>query len=161
LDVGKFYKAVLSSYTLAVAVFVPVSGWMADRFGTRRVFSNAVALFTLGSLLCGLSTDIHMLVACRVLQGFGGAMMVPALIGPMLDPVIGGFIVHYLHWRSIFFVNFPIGLIGLYLIYRNLPDYRAEKSTPLDWVGLVMFSSGVALLSYVLEVFGEHMLGNY
>ena len=70
-------KAVLSSYTLSLAVFVPVSGWLADRFGTRRVFAAAIALFTLGSLLCGLSTDIHMLVACRVLQGMGGAMMVP------------------------------------------------------------------------------------
>ena len=111
-------KAVLSSYTLSVAVYVPVSGWMADRFGTRRVFASAIALFTLGSLLCGISNDIHILVACRVLQGLGGAMMVPvgrltmvrtfpkselvramsfvaipSLIGPMLGPVAGGLIV--------------------------------------------------------------------
>lgn len=176
-------KAVLSSYTLSVAVFVPVSGWLADRFGTRRVFATAIALFTLGSLLCGLSTDIHTLVACRILQGMGGAMMVPvgrltmvrtfpkgelvramsfvaipSLIGPMLGPVAGGFIVHYLHWRAIFFVNLPIGLLGLYLVWRHLPDYRSERSDPLDWIGLVLFSAGIALLSYVLEVFGEHTL---
>lgn len=177
-------KAVMSSYTLSVAVFVPISGWLADRYGTRRVFSMAIAVFTLGSVLCGISSDIHMLVACRVLQGLGGAMMVPvgrltmvrtfprselvramsfvaipSLIGPMLGPVAGGFIVHYLNWRAIFFVNLPIGLIGLYLVYRHLPDYHAERSDSLDWVGLVLFSSGVALLSYVLEVFGEHALG--
>ena len=176
-------KAVLSSYTLSVAVFVPISGWLADRYGTRRVFSIAIALFTLGSLLCGLSSDIHVLVACRILQGLGGAMMVPvgrltmvrtfpkgdlvramsfvaipSLIGPMLGPVAGGVIVHYLHWRAIFFVNLPIGLLGLYLVWRHLPDYRAERTDPLDWVGLVLFSSGIALLSYVLEVFGEHTL---
>jgi EmrB/QacA subfamily drug resistance transporter len=175
-------KAVLSSYTLSLAVFIPISGWMADRFGTRRVFASAIGLFTLGSLLCGLSTNIHVLVACRVLQGCGGAMMVPvgrltivrtfakfelvramsfvaipALIGPMLGPIAGGLIVGYFHWRVIFFVNLPIGLAGLFLVYLHLPDYR-EKSDPLDLVGLILFGSGVALLSYVLEVFGEHTL---
>ena len=179
-------KAVLSSYTLSVAVFVPVSGWLADRFGTRRIFSTAIALFTLGSLLCGLSTNIHMLVASRIVQGLGGAMMVPvgrltmvrtfakselvqamtfvaipALIGPMLGPVAGGFIVHYLHWRVIFFVNLPIGLFGLYMVYQHLPDYRSTDWKPLDTVGLVLFSSGIALLSYVLEVFGEHSLSSW
>jgi len=176
-------KAVLSSYTLSLAVFIPISGWMADRFGTRRVFSSAIGLFTLGSLLCGLSTNIHVLVACRILQGLGGAMMlpvgrltmvrtfakseliramtfvaIPGLIGPMLGPVAGGFIVGYFHWRVIFFVNLPIGLAGLYMIYRHLPDYREEFSPPLDTLGLVLFGAGVALLSYVLEVFGEHSL---
>jgi EmrB/QacA subfamily drug resistance transporter len=175
-------KAVLSSYTLSLAVFIPISGWMADRFGTRRVFASAIGLFTLGSFLCGISSNIHILVACRVLQGCGGAMMVPVgrltivrtfakseliramsfvaipgLIGPMLGPIAGGLIVGYFHWRLIFFVNIPIGLIGLYMVYRHLPDYR-EKVPPLDVVGLVLFGSGIALLSYVLEVFGEHTL---
>jgi len=175
-------KAVLSSYTLSLAVFIPISGWMADRFGTRRVFASAIGLFTLGSFLCGISSNIHLLVACRVLQGCGGAMMVPVgrltmvrtfakselvramsfvaipgLIGPMLGPIAGGLIVGYFHWRVIFFVNLPIGLIGLCLVYLHLPDYR-EKSDPLDVVGLVLFGSGIALLSYVLEVFGEHTL---
>jgi EmrB/QacA subfamily drug resistance transporter len=175
-------KAVLSSYTLSLAVFIPISGWMADRFGTRRVFASAIGLFTLGSFLCGISNNIHLLVACRVLQGCGGAMMVPVgrltmvrtfakselvramsfvaipgLIGPMLGPIAGGMIVGYFHWRVIFFVNLPIGIIGLWLVYLHLPDYR-EKSNPLDFTGLILFGSGIALLSYVLEVFGEHTL---
>jgi EmrB/QacA subfamily drug resistance transporter len=175
-------KAVLSSYTLSLAVFIPISGWMADRYGTRRVFASAIGLFTLGSFLCGISSDIHLLVACRVLQGCGGAMMVPVgrltmvrtfpkseliramsfvaipgLIGPMLGPIAGGLIVGYFHWRVIFFVNLPIGLIGLCMVYLHLPDYR-EKSDPLDIVGLILFGSGIALLSYVLEIFGEHTL---
>ena len=176
-------KAVLASYTLSLAVFIPISGWMADRFGTRRVFASAIGLFTLGSLLCGLSSNIHVLVACRILQGCGGAMMVPVgrltlvrtfakseliramtfvaipgLVGPMLGPVIGGLIVGYFHWRVIFFVNVPIGLLGLYLVYRHLPDYREAKTHPLDVAGLLLFGSGIGLLSYVLEVFGEHTL---
>jgi EmrB/QacA subfamily drug resistance transporter len=175
-------KAVLSSYTLSLAVFIPISGWMADRFGTRRVFASAIGLFTLGSLLCGISNNLHVLVADRVLQGCGGAMMVPVgrltlvrtfakseliramsfvaipgLVGPMLGPIAGGMIVGYFQWRVIFFVNLPIGIIGLFLVYLHLPDYR-EKSNPLDIVGLILFGSGIALLSYVLEVFGEHTL---
>src|SRR5271167_349643 len=175
-------KSVLASYTLSLAVFIPISGWMADRFGTRRVFASAIGIFALGSILCGLSSNIHLLVACRILQGCGGAMMVPVgrltlvrtfakseliramsfvaipgLVGPMLGPIAGGLIVHYFHWRVIFFVNVPIGLIGLVLVYLHLPDYR-EKSNPLDMVGLILFGSGIALLSYVLEVFGEHTL---
>ena len=177
-------KSVLASYTLSLAVFIPISGWMADKFGTRRVFASAIGIFTLGSFLCGISSNIHLLVAFRILQGCGGAMMVPVgrltmvrtfakseliramsfvaipgLIGPMLGPVAGGLIVGYLHWRFIFFVNIPIGLLGLYLVYRHLPDYREEHTHPLDTVGLILFGSGIALLSYVLEVFGEHTLG--
>lgn len=176
-------KAVLASYTLSLAVFIPISGWTADRFGTRRVFSSAIGLFTLGSCLCGMSSNIHLLVACRILQGMGGAMMVPvgrltlvrafpkseliramsfvsipALIAPMLGPLAGGVIVVYLHWRSIFFLNVPIGLLGLLLVHLHLPDYREENTHPLDYAGLVLFGSGIALLSYVLEIFGEHTL---
>ena len=144
-------KSVLASYTLSLAVFIPISGWMADRFGTRRVFASAIGLFTLGSFLCGISSNIHVLVACRILQGCGGAMMVPVgrltlvrtfakseliramsfvaipgLVGPMLGPIAGGLIVGYFHWRVIFFVNIPIGLIGLFMVYLHLPDYREE-----------------------------------
>jgi EmrB/QacA subfamily drug resistance transporter len=176
-------KAVLASYTLSLAVFIPISGWMADRFGTRRVFASAIGLFTLGSFLCGISSDIHLLVACRILQGCGGAMMVPvgrltlvrsfdksellralsfvaipALVAPMLGPIAGGLIVGYLHWRFIFFLNIPIGLTGLVLVYSHLPDYREDRTHPLDLVGLILFGSGIALLSYVLEIFGEHTL---
>jgi EmrB/QacA subfamily drug resistance transporter len=176
-------KSVLASYTLSLAVFIPISGWMADRFGTRRVFASAIGLFTLGSFLCGISSNIHLLVACRILQGCGGAMMVPVgrltlvrtfakseliramtfvaipgLIGPMLGPIAGGLIVGYFQWRFIFFVNIPIGLIGLVMVYLHLPDYREENTHPLDLVGLILFGSGIALLSYVLEIFGEHAL---
>jgi len=175
-------KAVLSSYTLSLAVFIPISSWIADRFGTRRVFASAIGIFTLGSFLCGISNNIHLLVACRILQGCGGAMMVPvgrltlvrafpkselvqamsfvsipALIGPMLGPLAGGAIVGFFHWRMIFFVNVPIGLIGLYMVYRHLPDYH-EPTNKLDIIGLILFGSGIALFSYVLEVFGEHTL---
>jgi EmrB/QacA subfamily drug resistance transporter len=177
-------KSVLSSYTLSVAVFIPVSGWVADRFGTRRVFAAAIGIFTLGSLLCGISQSIHVLILCRILQGAGGAMMVPvgrlimvrtfarselvramgyvaipSLIGPMLGPLAGGLIVRFFHWRVIFLLNLPVGLAGLYLVHRHLPDYRAARSDRLDVVGLILFGGGVALLSYVLEVFGEHFLG--
>lgn len=177
-------KSVLSSYTLSLAVFIPISSWIADRFGTRRVFGSAIALFTFGSFLCGISTNVPMLVASRVIQGMGGALMVPvgrltlvrtfpkseliramsfvaipALVGPMMGPLVGGLIVDLLHWRVIFFVNLPIGLAGLYLVYLFLPDFREKKVPRLDFVGMVLFGSGVALFSYVLEVFGEHSLG--
>ena len=176
-------KSVLASYTLSLAMFIPVSGWMADRFGTRRVFASAIGLFTLGSILCGLSTSLEMLVVCRVVQGAGGAMMVPvgrltlartygkadlvramsfvaipSLIGPMVGPVAGGLMVTYLHWRGVFDVNVPVGLLGIWFVLRHLPDYRAAEVHRLDLVGLVLFGGGIALLSYVLEVFGEHRL---
>ena len=143
-------KSVLASYTLSLAVFIPISGWMADRFGTRRVFASAIGLFTLGSFLCGISSNIHVLVACRILQGCGGAMMVPvgrltlvrtfakselvramsfvaipSLVAPMLGPVAGGLIVGYFHWRLIFFLNIPIGLTGLYMVYLHRRWVRA------------------------------------
>src|SRR5580700_3413082 len=178
-------KAVLASYTLSLAVFIPISGWMADRFGTRLVFASAIGIFTLGSFLCGISSNIHWLVAFRILQGCGGAMMVPvgrltlvrtfaksdllramsfvsipALVAPMLGPVMGGLIVDYLHWRYIFFLNIPIGLAGLVLVYIHLPDFREKNPHPLDLVGLILFGAGIALLSYVLEIFGEHTLSS-
>ena len=176
-------KGVVASYILSLAVGIPISGWMADRFGTRRVFAWAVALFTLSSVLCGLSVDVPMLVGARILQGIGASMMVPvgrltiirtfaksellvamnfvvipALIGPLLGPTVGGLIVHWLSWRDIFFVNVPVGLAAQWLIYRYMPDYRSDAQRPLDLVGLVLFSSGTALLSWLLEVFGEHRI---
>lgn len=174
-------KAVLTSYTLALAIFIPVSGWVADRFGTRRVFRMAVALFTIGSLLCALSVNLPMLIASRFVQGVGGSMMVPvgrialirayprsqmlammnyvvipALVAPLVGPFIGGVLVHLLPWRSIFFVNIPIGIVGWYMIRRYMPDFRDERTPPLDKLGMLLFGAGIALLSYVLEVFGEH-----
>jgi EmrB/QacA subfamily drug resistance transporter len=174
-------KAAVSAYILSLAVCIPVSGWMADRFGTRRVFSTAIALFTFSSVLSGLSLNVPMLVASRILQGISAAMMmpvgrltiirtfpksellramnfviIPALIGPLLGPTIGGLIVHWTSWRVIFFINVPVGLAAQFLIHKHMPDYRGETQRPLDVIGLVLFGSGTALLSWVLEIFGEH-----
>jgi len=176
-------RAVVTSYILSLAVCIPVSGWMADRFGTRRVFAGAVAIFTLSSIMCGLSLNSPMLVAARILQGIGGAMMmpvgrlsiirtfpknellaamnfviIPALIGPLLGPTVGGLIVHWLSWREIFFINVPVGLAALFLAHRYMPDYYGDKPRPLDLIGLVLFGTGIALLSWLLEIFGEHTL---
>ena len=176
-------KAVVTSYILSLAVAIPISGWMADRFGTRRVFMSAVAIFTVASILCGLSVNSPMLVAARLLQGLGAAMMmpvgrlaiirtfpkaellaamnfviIPALIGPLLGPTVGGLIVHWPTWRDIFFVNVPVGLAAIFLAHRYMPDYRGDSVRPLDLIGLVLFGTGVALLSWLLEVFGEHKL---
>ncbi len=176
-------KAVVASYILSLAVCIPVSGWMADRFGTRRVFAAAIALFTFSSILCGLSMNVPMLVAARILQGFAAAMMtpvgrltivrtfaknellvamnfviIPALIGPLLGPTVGGLIVHWLSWREIFFVNVPIGIIVQILIHRYMPDYYGDQPRPLDVTGLVLFGAGTALLSWLLEIFGEHFI---
>jgi EmrB/QacA subfamily drug resistance transporter len=176
-------KSVVTSYILGLAVGIPVSGWMADRFGTRRVFGIAIAIFTLASVLCGLAASAQMMVAARLLQGLGGAMMmpvgrlaivrtfaksellgamnfviIPALIGPLLGPTVGGLIVHWASWRAVFFVNVPVGLAALYLVYRYMPDYHADEKRPLDIPGLLLFSSGTAILSWLLEVFGEHSL---
>lgn len=176
-------KSVLTSYTLSLAVFIPISGWMADRFGTKRVFSLAILLFMLGSILCAASSSPPMLVVSRIIQGMGGAMMIPvgrlalvrsyprsemlrittyviipALIGPLIGPSLGGAIIHFFSWRVIFLLNVPVALIGLWLAYRHMPDYRDENSPPLDRAGFVLFGLGIALLSYVLEVFGEHTL---
>lgn len=176
-------KGVVASYILSLAVGIPVSGWMADRYGTRRVFAWAVGIFTMSSVLCGLSISVPMLVASRVLQVLGAAMMmpvgrlavirtfaksellvamnfvvIPALIGPLLGPTVGGLIVHWLTWRDIFFVNVPVGLAAQWLIHRHMPDYRSDTPRELDIVGLVLFGAGTALLSWLLEVFGEHQL---
>jgi EmrB/QacA subfamily drug resistance transporter len=176
-------KGVLTSYTLALAVFIPISGWAADRYGTRRIFRTAIMTFAAGSLLCGLAVNVPMLVASRLLQGAGGAMMtpvgrlalvrsfprqelitilnyvvIPAMIGPLLGPFLGGVIVHWLHWRVIFFINLPLSAVGLWLAHRYMPDYREERAPPLDWTGFLLFGAGVMLLSYVLEVLGDHTL---
>jgi EmrB/QacA subfamily drug resistance transporter len=173
----------ITAYLLSVAVFIPISGWLADRFGTRRIFRSAVALFTCASILCAVSVSVPMLVAARILQGLAAAMMtpvgrltivrsfpksellgalnfvvIPALIGPLLGPTVGGVIVEWLSWRDIFFINVPVGLVALWMINRHMPDYRGESTRPLDVIGLVLFSSGAALLSWILEVFGEHTL---
>ena len=173
-------KAVVTSYILSLAVSIPISGWLAERFGSRRVFMSAVALFTVSSVLCGLAVNATMLVAARVPQGIAAAMMmpvgrmaivrtfpkgellqamnfviIPALLGPLLGPTVGGLIVHWLSWRDIFFVNIPVGLAALWFAKNYMPDYRSETQRPLDVRGLLLFAGGAGLLSWLLEVFGE------
>ena len=158
----------LTSYLLSLAVFIPASGWLADRYGTRTVFRAAIAVFTLGSILCGQSHTLWQLVAARVVQGIGGAMMVPvgrlvllrsvakselvaamawltipALIGPIVGPPVGGFLVTYADWRWIFDINVPIGVLGIVLVTRYVEDARAPDPVRLDGVGLLL--AGVAL----------------
>ena len=169
-------KTALISYTLSLAVFIPISAWFADRYGTRRVFTSAIAIFTAGSLACGLAPNLWTLVVARIVQGFGGAMMmpvgrlalvrsfaksefvgamayatIPGLIGPAVGPLLGGLFSTYLSWRMIFFVNLPFGIAGLWLARRSMPDYRGPVGVPLDLAGFVMFSLGVGGISWALE----------
>ncbi|GAN77962.1 MFS transporter [Acidisphaera rubrifaciens] len=165
----------LTSYLISLAAFIPASGWMADRYGTRQVFRAAIAVFTLGSVLCGRADTLGFLVAARVLQGMGGAMMVPvgrlvllrsvaktelvaamawltipALLGPVIGPPLGGLIVTYASWRWIFDINVPIGLLGIALVTWFVHDVREPRPVGLDWRGLVL--SGLALAGLMLAV---------
>lgn len=172
-------KLALSSYLLALAVFIPLSGWVADRHGARRVFRGAILVFTLGSVLCGLSTSLPGVVAARIVQGLGGAMMVPvgrlvllrvaprhelvralayltapALIGPLIGPPLGGFIATYFHWRYIFWINVPIGALGMMLVTRYIPDLREEQTWPLDVTGFLLSGLGLSSLVFGLSATG-------
>jgi EmrB/QacA subfamily drug resistance transporter len=170
----------VTAYLLSLAVFVPVSGWATDRFGGRLVFRAAIALFTLGSMLCGLSNNIVELTAARVLQGLGGAMMVPvgrlilfrtvekaqlvaimaylqvpAQIGPVMGPPIGGFITTYLSWRWVFFINVPIGILGIVLVTIFFEDVREEGRRPLDWAGFLFCGTSLSCIMYGIEALGR------
>jgi EmrB/QacA subfamily drug resistance transporter len=170
----------ITSYLLALAVFVPVSGWMADRFGARRVFIWAIVVFTTSSLLCGLAHSLIELVIYRTLQGVGGAMMtpvgrvivvksvpklqlvqamnyitIPAVLGPLLGPTVGGFIVTYFSWPWIFFINLPIGLAGIVLVRLFIPDVQEETVTALDLRGFLLIGFGVAGLVFGFETMGR------
>src|ERR1700761_2635775 len=153
----------VTAYLLSLAVFVPVSGWAADRFGGRTVFRAAIGLFTLGSILCGLSNSAVELTGARVLQGLGGAMMVPvgrlvlfrsvdksqlvrtmaylqvpAQLGPVLGPPIGGFITTYFSWRWVFLINVPLGILGIVLVTLFFDNPKEEVRRPLDWLGFLL-----------------------
>lgn len=163
-------KLALTSYLLALAVFIPASGWVADKFGARQVFRAAMAVFALGSIACGLSQGLGSLVAARVLQGIGGAMMmpvgrlivlrtipreevigaiawltIPALVGPVLGPLLGGFIATNFDWRWIFWINVPVAMLGMALITRFIPDVREEAPEAFDLTGFLLVGPGLAM----------------
>ena len=167
----------LTAYLLSLAVFIPASGKVADRFGTRTVFRYAIALFTFGSILCGLSDGLWQLVGARVLQGIGGAMMVPvgrlvllrsierrelvsamtwlmvpATIGPVLGPPVGGFLVTALSWRWIFYINVPIGVLGMVLSSLYIRDIREEGRVDFDGWGLLLSGVSLSCLMFGLEL---------
>ena len=173
----------ITAYILSLAVFMPLSGWIADRFGARRVFAAALVIFTAASALCGLSDSLRVLVAMRVLQGFGGAMMtpvgrlvllrafprsqlvtamtymtVPAVIGPALGPILGGFLTTYASWRWVFYVNIPIGAVGVLLALRFVEDTRADRQARFDVPGFLLCGAGLGLLQFAFENVGHPLL---
>jgi EmrB/QacA subfamily drug resistance transporter len=174
---------VATSYLLSVAVCIPVSGWLGDRIGTKRTFLFALAVFTLGSLLCGLAGSLGLLIACRALQGVGGGLMtpvgaamvlrafplaerarvsallsIPTVVAPALGPPLGGYLVRYWTWHWIFLVNVPIGLAGLVLAARGLTEYRVPGTARLDLPGFVLASGGLAATVYALGEAGARGL---
>lgn len=175
-------QSAVISYTLTVAMLIPVSGWLADRFGTRKVFIVAVSLFTLGSLACALSGTLTMLVISRVAQGVGGAMMMPVarlallrayprsqllpvlnfvtmpgLVGPLLGPMLGGLLVTYATWHWIFLINIPMGVLGIFYARKYMPDFTTPKRR-FDLPGFLLFGLGLVFISIGIELFGERIV---
>jgi EmrB/QacA subfamily drug resistance transporter len=167
----------LTSYLLTLAMFIPASGRFADRFGSRTVFRTAIGMFTLGSILCAQAPTLWLLVAARMLQGAGGAMMspvgrlvmlravsktelvtamawlmIPATIGPIVGPPIGGFLVTYLSWHWIFYINVPIGVAGIILVTRYIEEMREPVRTPFDLRGLLLAGTALASLMFGIEM---------
>ena len=175
----------VTAYMLSLAIFIPLSGWIADRYGSRTVFRAAIGLFTLASVLCGLSDNLAELVLARVVQGVGGAMMVPvgrlvmfrsvdrsqyvramawmtvpAFIGPVVGPPIGGFITTYFSWRWVFFLNVPIGILGMVLVTYLIENFRESAARPLDWLGFVLSGLSLASILYSLDLAAHGSLGD-
>ncbi len=173
----------ITSYLLSLAVFIPVSGWVADRFGAQTVFASAIAMFTVSSMLCGAAHSLGFLVFARILQGVGGAMMVPvgrlimlktvpkaqlmramsflttpAVFGSVLGAPVGGFIVTYLSWRWIFFINIPAGILGVVLVLMMIPNIKEDEVPPLDWRGFFLSGIGLASLVFAFETIGRGTL---
>jgi EmrB/QacA subfamily drug resistance transporter len=179
-------KLAFTTYLLALTVFIPVSGWCADKFGAKHVFRAAIAVFMLGSIACGASQSLGWLVAARALQGIGGAMMVPvgriiilreipksqlvdalawltipALIGPLVGPPVGGFITTYFDWRWVFWMNIPIGIIGLAVATRFMPAMVPEKAPPLDGKGFLLSAVGLSSVVFGFTVLGRDFMPTY
>jgi EmrB/QacA subfamily drug resistance transporter len=176
-------KLAVTSYLFSLAVFIPASGWTADRFGARTVFRAAIGVFILGSIGCALSGSLFDFVIARIVQGMGGAMMtpvgrvvlvrtipkrelvnamawvtVPALIGPVIGPPVGGFITTFASWHWIFIINVPIGLVGIALATRFIPEVRAEKHEPFDTIGMALAGLGIAGVAFGFSVLGLNFL---
>ncbi len=176
-------KVAVTSYVLGLGVFIPICGWVADRFGARTVFRTAIGIFVVGSLLCAASTSLGPFTVARFIQGVGGAMMVPvgriiifrsvrrsefiramnylavpAMLGPAAGPLLGGFITTYLHWRLIFFINIPIGIAGIWLTNRYIADTREAHPGPLDWFGFFLSASAGVLLMLGLSLVGGELV---
>jgi EmrB/QacA subfamily drug resistance transporter len=179
-------KLAVTSYLLALAIFIPASGWMADRFGARNVFRAAIAVFVLGSIGCALSRSLDEFIVARIVQGTGGAMMtpvgrlilvrsidkrllvnamawvtIPALIGPICGPPLGGFITTYASWHWIFIINVPIGLIGIATATRYIPDVKMAPPPPFDLLGFVLSGLGIGGLAFGLSVMGLEYLPSW
>jgi len=176
-------KLAVTSYLLALAICIPASGWTADRFGARHIFRIAIGVFVLGSIGCALSRSLEEFVLARIVQGMGGAMMtpvgrlilvrsidkrllvhamslvtIPALVGPICGPPLGGFITTYASWHWIFIINVPIGLAGLAMATRYIPDVRTERPAPFDFVGFIVSGLGIGGLAFGLSVMGLEFL---
>jgi EmrB/QacA subfamily drug resistance transporter len=176
-------KLALTSYLVSLAVFIPISGWIADRYGSRTVFASAIVVFVLGSIACAACSTLPAFVIARFVQGMGGAMMVPvgrlvlmravpkheylaalnyltvpALLGPVIGPALGGAITLYFHWRWIFAINVPIGVLGLYLVLRHIPDLREDARRPFDARGFVLTGVGLSVLMLGLSALGGHLM---
>ena len=166
----------ITAYMLSLAAFLPMSGWVADRFGARNIFRLAIAIFTLSSIACGFSQDFNQLIMARICQGFGGAMMVPvgrlilvrsvpkselisamalmgmpALIGPIIGPLLGGLITSYYHWRWIFWVNVPVGVLGFILASKFIQNVREDDMKPFDWPGFLLSAFGLAATVFGMD----------
>jgi len=176
-------QSVVIAYMLTVALFIPASGWLADRFGTQRAFLCAIVLFSLGSLLCALSPSLPWLIAARVLQGVGGALLlpvgrltilrafpraellkvlafvtIPGLLGPLVGPPLGGWLVEIASWHWVFLINLPVGVLGVFAALRFMPDLRSAEAQRFDWMGFGLFSVGLVLVTLGLQGLDERAL---
>ncbi|MBA1157192.1 DHA2 family efflux MFS transporter permease subunit [Microvirga mediterraneensis] len=176
-------KLALTSYLVSLAIFIPISGWMADKYGARTIFTTAIGVFMAGSLACAAANSLEWFVIARFVQGAGGAMMVPvgrlvllrsvprsevvqalatltipALVGPIVGPPLGGFITEFFNWRWIFFINIPIGILGIVMATMFVPNIKEDDTPPLDFIGFLLSGFGFALLMLGFASGGRHLI---